>query len=207
MAKTHRAARLTALVFAAVAAFGAQGFAQAASSGSTVAPSVDGTISAVSGSMVTLTLADGTSKSVKLQGTTMVLARQVATLDGIMAGDAVGIAARRDSNALVATNINIFAPQMWDIVRKGQFPMADGQTMTNAVVAQAVKGVQGRTLTMKLTEGVSTISVPDEVPIHRLVALTTASLTVGLHVLIRGSANADGSFTAASVSFDQSPKR
>ncbi len=201
MTKIHRTVGLTVLILAALAAFGATGFAQAA-----LAPSIDGTISAISGTLVTLTLADGTSRSVTLQGSTMVLARQVATLDAITAGDAVGVAARRDNNALVATNINIFAPRMWDIVRKGQFPMADGQTMTNAVVAQSVKGVRGRTLTMKLTEGITSISVPDEVPIHRLVALTTSSLAVGLHVVIRGSANADGTFTAASVSFDQSPK-
>jgi len=201
LTKIHRTVGLTVLILAALAAFGATGFAQAA-----LAPSIDGTISAISGTLVTLTLADGTSRSVTLQGSTMVLARQVATLDAITAGDAVGVAARRDNNALVATNINIFAPRMWDIVRKGQFPMADGQTMTNAVVAQSVKGVRGRTLTMKLTEGITSISVPDEVPIHRLVALTTSSLAVGLHVVIRGSANADGTFTAASVSFDQSPK-
>ena len=201
MTTIHRTVGRTVLILAALAAFGATGFAQAA-----LAPSVDGTISAISGTLVTLTLADGTSRSVTLQGSTMVLARQVATLDAITAGDAVGVAARRDNNALVATNINIFAPRMWDIVRKGQFPMADGQTMTNAVVAQSVKGVRGRTLTMKLTEGITSISVPDEVPIHRLVALTTSSLAVGLHVVIRGSATADGTFTAASVSFDQSPK-
>lgn len=183
----------------AIAGIAVEGSAQAAPAN----PSIDGTISAINGSTITLLLADGTQKTVKMQGTTVVLEREVATLDSIQPGDAVGIAARRADNALVATNINIFSPQMWDIVRKGQFPMADGQTMTNAVVQQSVKAVQGRTLTMKLAEGISTVSVQDEVPIHRLVTLTASSLSVGLHIVIRGAANADGSFTAASVSFDQ----
>jgi hypothetical protein len=212
LAKTSRSARLiiVALVAAAATLFAVDGFAQAPSpaapGGTALSPTIDGSIAAIGASRVTLTLADGTQRTVKLQASTMILQRQVATLDSIREGDALGVAARRADNALVATNINIFSPQMWDVVRRGQFPMASGDLMTNAVVEKSAKAIQGRVLTMKLSEGIAAITVPEGVPIHRLVTLSASSLAAGLHVVIRGTENADGTFTAASVSFDQPPK-
>jgi len=179
------------------------GYAQAM----TTTIAVDGTIAAVNGSTITLTLADKMAKTIALQDKTLILGRQVVGLDQIKPGDAMGVASRRDSDgSMVAISINIFAPEMWDGVRKGQFPMTTGDTMTNAVVAQYAAGVKGRVVTMKYAEGTSEITVPDGTQIHRLVAAKPAALTVGLHITVRGTASPDGSIKAASVSFDQPAK-
>lgn len=179
------------------------GYAQAM----TTTIAVDGTIAAVNGSTITLTLADKMAKTIALQDKTLILGRQVVGLDQIKPGDAMGVASRRDSDgSMVAISINIFAPEMWDGVRKGQFPMTTGDTMTNAVVAKYAAGVKGRVVTMKYAEGTSEITVPDGTQIHRLVAAKPAALTVGLHITVRGTASPDGSIKAASVSFDQPAK-
>ena len=144
------------------------------------------------------------TKTIALQDKTLILGRQVVGLDQIKPGDAMGVASRRDSDgSMVAISINIFAPQMWDGVRKGQFPMTTGDTMTNAVVTQYAAGVKGRVVTMKYAEGTSEITVPDGTQIHRLVAAKPSALVAGLHVTVRGTANPDGSIKASAISFDQ----
>ena len=165
-------------------------------------PPVNGTISAIRGTILTLALADGSAKQVTLQSATLILERDAVGVADLKAGDAMGVAARRDGTALIATNINIFAPQMWDVVRKGQWLMTDGQTMTNALVTDYAQSMSGHTLIMKYEEGTATITVPDGVPVHRLVAVKPAALAVGQQISVRGSDAADGSLKAASISFD-----
>jgi hypothetical protein len=195
--------RTILLALLAITVGAMSGFAQAM----TTTIAFDGTIAAIKGPTITLTRADNITKTIALQDTTLILGRQVATLDQIKPGDAMGVTSRRDSDGgMVAISINIFAPEMWDGVRKGQFPMSTGDTMTNAVVGQYAASVKGRVLTMKYAEGTSTITVPDDTQIHKLVASKITALTVGLHISVRGTANPDGSIKAAAVSFDQPAK-
>jgi len=181
------------------------GYAQAMT---TVIP-VEGTITAINGSTITLTQADNMARTIALQDKTVVLMRQVVGLDQIKAGDAMGVASRRGSDgSMVAVYINIFSPEMWSspVMRKGEFPMTTGDTMTNAVVTQYATGVKGRVITMKYAEGTSTITVPDDTQIHRLVAAKSSALTTGLKIQIRGSAGPNGTIMANSISFDQPAK-
>jgi Domain of unknown function (DUF5666) len=181
------------------------GYAQAMS---TMIPA-EGTITAIKGSTITLTQADNMTKTITLQDKTVVLMRQVVGLDQIKAGDAMGVASRRGSDgSLVAVYINIFAPEMWSspLMRKGEFPMQTGDTMTNAVVTQYATGVKGRVITMKYAEGTSTITVPDGTQIHKLVVAKPSALTTGLKVQIRGSLGPNGTIMANSISFDAPAK-
>ncbi len=193
---SRRAAfHISIVVFLLVTALG--GFAQAAGP----AP-VSGTIVSVNGSNLTLALADKTQKNVVLQGSTLILERDTATVDQIKPGDAMGVAARRSGMDLIATSINIFSREMWDVVRKGQWPMTSGEVMTNALVSDYAQGMNGHTLTMKYTEGTATIAVPDGIPIHRLVSMKPEALKVGLQIVVRGTDGTDGTLTAGSVSFE-----
>jgi hypothetical protein len=179
------------------------GYAQAMTS----ATSVDGTISAINGNMITLVSSDNLKKTVALQPKTILQSRRVAELAEIKAGDHLAITSRRGSDgALMAVSINIFSPEIWDIVRKGQFPMTTGDTMTNAEVSRYVQDVNGHTLTMTYSDGTSTITVPDGTPIHRLVTVKTSDLAVGLHISVRGTMGPDGKLQAATVSYDQPAK-
>jgi len=170
-------------------------------------PPLAGTIASITGNVFVLTLQDGTQKTVTLKDGAIILDRQALTADQIKAGDALGVAARSANGTLTATSINVFAPQMWDNpnMRKGQFAMTSGEnmTMTNAITAQVIQNSQGHVLTMKVDMGIATITVPDGIPIFRLVVVKQDQLTVGLPITVRATADANGNLTASSVSFDR----
>ena len=165
--------------------------------------SIDGQLKSISGTTLMLALADGSVKTVNLLPNTLVLARVPSTLEAIKTGDALGVAARRESDgSLTATSINIFSPELWTVVRKGQWPMQTGEVMTNAQVTDYVMGVQGRTLRMMYKDVAATIKVPDNARINRLATERVADLTEGLHVYVRGTMSPEGSIAAGSVTFD-----
>ncbi len=191
---------LPVIVFLVSALAAGAAFAQAAPPPA----SIDGTISAMTMSSITLTAADGSSKSVSLPKGVLVLERTSATLSDIQKGDAMGVTAHRaEGGVLTATEINIFSAELWKVVRKGQFPMQQpGQIMTNAVVsAYAAKG-DTHALTMKYGNETYPIVVTDSTEIYRLTAVKRSLVKEGMHVLVRGVAKADGSIAAGSVSFD-----
>lgn len=185
----------TFLMNAPVAFLGAQAAPQT---------SVQGVIAFVDAGGITLSLSDGHTEAVVLNKDTLVLSRVKAALGDIKPGDALGVAAKKDADgSLTATSINIFSPELWKVVRKGQWPMESGEIMTNAVVVNLKAAmVMGQTLFMKYEDGTATIAVPAGADIHRLLTLTAAGLKPGLKVSVRGVAGAAGSLTAATVSFD-----
>ena len=201
MRKTHRPARAAFILLIAIAVLLA---------GSAVAvlaqaqdTSFDGTVSELNGTTLTLTQADGNLKTVSLLPDTFVLGRQPATLESIKPDDALGVAARRESDgSLTANSINIFSPELWNRVRKGQFPMQSGGIMTNALVSENAVGVQGRVLRMKFEDLVTSINVPEGVRVTRLITERIADLKLGMHVVIRGTVSAEGSIAAGSITFD-----
>jgi hypothetical protein len=192
-----RRGALALVMTVVLAGAAAVGFSQAAGP----AP-ISGTIASVKGNVLTLTLADKSVKEVVLQEKTLILEREAAGVGDIRAGDAMGVAARRSGTELIATSINIFSPQMWDVVRKGQWLMTSGETMTNAMVSDYAQGMSGHTLTMKYENGTAMITVPDGVPVHRLVTVKPEALTVGLQIAVRGTIGADGTLKAASINFE-----
>ncbi len=205
MRNIQRPARLAFLAISAVfmAAATLAGFAQAM----TTVTSVDGTIAAISGQTVTLTLSTGATKTVAFQPKTIISRVEKSSLDQIKPGDALGVTSRRESDgSLTALKINIFSPEIYKIVPRREFVMTTGDTMTNAVVKAFVKAVDAQTLTMTLPSGTSTIKVAHDVPVFRMVSVKAADLTTGLHVLVRGTQAPDGTLRASMISFDQPAK-
>jgi len=177
----------------------AAGFAQAA-----VPVSIDGTVTSISATQITLTAADGSTKSAAVSPGTLALERRSATLSDIREGDAMGVTTHRaEDGAMTATAINIFSAELYKVVKKGQFPMQQpGQIMTNAVVTAFLAKGDTHALTMSYNGEKFPIVVPGSAEVHRLVTVSLAMVKAGMHVLVRGSPNADGSIKAAVVSFD-----
>jgi hypothetical protein len=164
----------------------------------------DSTIAAVNGSNVTIASPDGSQKVAKVQPDTLILSRETATLGAIKPGDALAVTAKRGADgSLTAVSINIFSPELWSRVRKGQWAMESGDIMTNAVVAQTVERVEGRTLYMKLDQGTGAIGVPPATEIHRLTTVRLGDLKPGMRVTVRGVADPDGTIKASSITFDR----
>ena len=164
----------------------------------------DSTIAAVNGSNVMIASPDGSQKVAKVQPNTLILSRETGTLGAIKPGDALAVTAKRGADgSLTAVSINIIAPELWSRARKGQWAMESGDIMTNAVVAQTVERVEGRTLYMKLDQGTGAISVPTVTEIHRLTPVRLGDLKPGMRVTVRGVADPDGTIKASSITFDR----
>jgi hypothetical protein len=205
MRSIHRSARLAFLVVAGLFLAGGAiaGFAQAM----TTIIFVDGTIATIHGNTLTLTLATNATKTVAIQANTVVSRIEKSTLEAVKPGDALGVTSRRESDgSLTALRINIFSPELYKIVPRKEFVMTTGDTMTNATVTTFAKAVKGRTLTVSYPNGTSSISVPLDVPVFRMVNVKRADLVAGLHVTVRGTENPDGTIRASSISFEQPVK-
>ena len=164
----------------------------------------DSTIAAVNGSNGTIASPDGSQKVVKVQPDTLILSRETGTLGAITPGDALAVTAKRGADgSLTAVSIIILSPELWSRARKGQWAMESGDIMTNAVVAQTVERVEGRTLYMKLDQGTGVISVPTATEIHRLTPVRLGDLKPGMRVTVRGVADPDGTIKASSITFDR----
>jgi hypothetical protein len=177
----------------------------AAMQSATVAQSaLEGVIVSIEGSTLVLSGTDGTTSRVLVQADSLILGRKAATLDSIVRGEAMGVTATRGSDgSLTATAVNVFTPQLWQRVRKGQWDMATpGQVMTNAQVERLVDRVEGRTIYLKYEMLSAAIAVPVGAIIRRSVERKLADLKPGMKVSVRLAASADGSLRAAMVSFD-----
>ena len=186
----------------AAASAGAATPAGAATAGATSV--VNGTIAAVNGDSVTVTASDGHRTTAKIAPDTLIVSRGPATLGMIKPGDPLAVTAKREADgALRAVSIKIFSPALWAGVRKGQWTMQSGTIMTDALVAQVVERVEGRTLYMKLDQGTGTINVPSGTQIYRLETVGVAALKTGMHVRVRKTAEPDGTTKASSIVFDR----
>ncbi len=164
----------------------------------------EGTIDSVGGNGVTVALSGTGVTSVKLSATTFVISRQKATLESIRPGDYVGVDAKHGADGtLAAVSINIFPPEYKGRIRDGQFPLASGNTMTNAEVMEYAVKVETRTLFLKYKDGAAAIAVPLTTEIHRLTVIRPSDLRQGMHVTVRGVTNPDGSITASSITVDR----
>ena len=189
---------LVVLVSVLVALPGAVGAAPAP-------PPTEGVINAIDAASFTVTASNGSLVRVMPTADTRIIRRQPARLEDIKPHDFVAVTAKREPDgSLTAISINIIPPEFRGQVRQVQFQMETGNIMTNAMVFQNVRRVDGRTLYLKLPDGSTVITVPKEAEVFRLTVLKVSDLKVGMRVVVRGGANPDGSITAASVTVEES---
>jgi hypothetical protein len=201
-----RPAKLAAFFFAAAILGGAAFTAAAQSLMAETSSTLEGTVANVSRDTLAVNFPDGSVKTVSILTDSLVLAREPATLDSIKPNEAVGVASRRESDgSLVADYINIFSPQLWNVVRKGTFPMASGDLMSNEMVTRYVAGVKGRVLYLKYGSETTAINVPEGTRINRLVTERVSNLRPGMHIIIRGTIDPEGDVIASSITYNYTP--
>jgi hypothetical protein len=168
----------------------------------------DGIIAGVGADGLSVTFAASGAPAatpVRVSAETRVVLRVKATLEAIKPGDFLAVTSKRgDDGGLTAVSINILPPEYKGRTREGQFLMESGNTMTNATVVQFAQRVEGHTLFLKYKEGAAAIAVPAATDIHRIVVTRLGALHKGMHVVVRGPANADGSIVASSIIADES---
>ena len=165
---------------------------------------INGTIVSIEGATLVLAEPNGDSSRVILQSDTPIFGREAATFESIQPGEAMGVTATRgDDGSLTATVINVFTPQIWQNVRKGQWDMGSpGLVMTNAQVDRVANKGEGRTLYMKYDMLTAAIAVPMDAQVRRMVALKLADLKPGMKVSVRLAPGSGADLRAAMISLD-----
>lgn len=200
--KRHCAARL--LVVLSVVGF----VTVPAAVGAVPAPAspIDGTITAVDAASLTVSARSGEVVRIGVTADTRIIRRQPVGLEDIKPNESVGVAARREADGtLTAVSINIFPPEFKDRIRREQSLMESGNIMTNALVFQNVRRIEGRTLYLRLADGTAVIAVPRTAEIFRLTLVKLGDLRTGMRVVVRASNGPDGGLVASSITVEGRP--
>ena len=161
-----------------------------------------GTIVSVDGPTVVLKTDKGDVK-VKLADKGTILAYEKVTMDGIKAGEFVGVGAMPQADGTQrAVRINIF-----DEARRGNNEGhrpgwgTDGKgTMTNATVNTTVGSVDGQVLMIKYKDGEKKVIVPADALIQRTVPGNAADLKAGAAVTVNAAEpKGEGMFETARI--------
>jgi hypothetical protein len=163
-------------------------------------PRIRGTISAIDGSMLTVTSRGGDATKVSLRGDTAVTVIAPAQIGDIKPGSYIGTAAMpQPDGSLKAMEIQVF-PESMRGVGEGNRPydLQPQSTMTNGTVGDVV-GTSGRTLTLKYKGGVKQVAVPANAPIITYEKGDRSLLVPGAHVIVTTAQAQDGTLTADRV--------
>ena len=165
---------------------------------------VRGTVEAVDGPVLTIKSRDGqTSYKVKMTDNVAIRGVIKAALADIKENSFIGVTGMPQSDgSQKAVEIHIF-PEALRGTGEGFRPwdLLPNSTMTNATVAQMVKGVSGDEITLKYKDGEKKIVVVPETVIVTYVPGTKDELKPGAKIFIAGAnKKEDGTLEAASIS-------
>jgi hypothetical protein len=162
---------------------------------------VRGTIVSVDGSTLTVKTREGPTSALALKPGWKVAGVAKASIEDIKPGDFVGIASLPATNGGDgALEVLVFPPAMKG-TGEGSYPwdLKPKSSMTNATVTNAVKEVDGRTLTLSYSGQEKKISVADSIPIVTLGPATEADLMPGATVLVPAQRGDDGALATGFV--------
>jgi Domain of unknown function (DUF5666) len=180
--------------------------AQAQTGPSTSAVSVNGKISAITGSDITV-MSNSGPVVVKLGGDTIIRGEEPVKFTDINSGMYVGATAEKQPDGTFrASRLHIFSEDQRG-TGEGHRPLASapqsGSTMTNANVATvedvAVQNVKGRMLTLKYKGGEIKVVVPPDAPVVKRVIGDRRLLTPGSMISASGPRADDGAVVASQI--------
>jgi hypothetical protein len=162
---------------------------------------VRGSIVSFNDKMLTVNTREGQTVNIALAQGWQVSSVARALVSDIKPGDFVGIASLPTKDGGDgALEVLIFPPALkgtgegsygWDL--------KPNSTMTNATVADAVKDVSGRTVTVSYHGKEKKIAIPERTPVVTFAPATEADLKPGAVVFIAGEKAAGGTITAQRV--------
>jgi hypothetical protein len=162
---------------------------------------VRGTVVSLDGATLRVTSRAGEDVPIRLAENWAVAGVVKAHLDDITPGTFVGVAALPQAgDSLRAIEVLIF-PESMRGTGEGHSPwdLLPQSSMTNATVASAVQGVDGRTLTLSYKGGAKTVTVPPDAPIVTLGPAERSEVTAGAAVFVPAQRQADGTLQAVRV--------
>ena len=163
---------------------------------------IRGTIEAVDGPMLTIKTREGNDVKVRMTDNVAVFGVVKTSLSEIKEGSYIGVSAMPEPDGTQkALAVHIF-PENQRGAAEGFRPwdLRPNSTMTNATVAETVKGTDGQNILVKYKDGEKKVVVPPETPIVTFVAGDTFEVKPGAKIIIFGAAKKeDGTLEANRV--------
>jgi Domain of unknown function (DUF5666) len=164
---------------------------------------VRGTVEAADGPMITVKSRDGQNYKIKLTDNAVVRGIVKAPLSDIKANSFIGVTGMPQADGTQkAVEIHIF-PEAMRGTGEGHRPwdLVPSSTMTNATVAQMVKGVSGDEITLKYKDGEKKIVVAPDTVIVTYLPGDRSELKPGAKIFIAAANKKDdGTLEASAVS-------
>jgi hypothetical protein len=163
---------------------------------------IRGTIESVDGDMLGIKTREGTDVKVKMTDNVAVFAVVKTELSQIKEGSYIGVSAMpQPDGTQKAFAVHIF-PENQRGAAEGFRPWdaRANSTMTNATVAETVKGTDGQNIMVKYKDGEKKVVVPPDTPIVTFVASDKSEVKAGTKIIIFGAAKKeDGTLEANRV--------
>ena len=154
---------------------------------------IRGTIEAVDGAVLTIKTREGEDVKVRMTDNVAVFGVAKTQLSDIKEGSYIGVSAMpQPDGTQKALAVHIF-PENQRGAAEGFRPwdQRPNSTMTNATVAQTVKGVDGQNILVKYKDGEKKVVVPEGTPIVTFVAGDKSELKPGAKIIIFGAVKKD----------------
>src|SRR6202048_1884870 len=188
---SHIYGRLT-LAFAAMALVSASAFAD----GTPVR--VRGSVVSLDGSKLVVHAKDGSDVTVNLADNFAALAVVKSSMADIKEGTFIGTATVTQPDTTLRSVEVVVFPDSLRGTAEGHYPwdLGSSSMMTNATVANAVKGIDGQTVTVTYKGGEKKIEIPANVPVVALVPATKEEIKPGAIVFVPPMGRPDGCLNA-----------
>ena len=154
---------------------------------------IRGTIEAVDGAMLMIKSREGADMKVRMTDNVAVFGVAKTALSEIKEGSYIGVTAMPEPDGTQrAVAVHIF-PENQRGAAEGFRPwdQRPGSTMTNATVAQTVKGTDGQHILVRYKDGEKNVVVPEGTPVVTFVAGDKSEVKPGAKVIIFGATRKD----------------
>jgi hypothetical protein len=154
---------------------------------------IRGTIESVDGANLMIKSREGADMKVRMTDNVAVFGVAKTELSEIKAGSYIGVSAMPEPDGTQkALAVHIF-PETQRGAAEGFRPwdLRAGSTMTNATVAETVKGTDGQNILVKYKDGEKKVVVPPDTPIVTFVAGEKSELKPGAKIIIFGAIKKD----------------
>jgi hypothetical protein len=151
---------------------------------------IRGTIEAVDGPVLAIKSREGSDMKVRVTDNVAVFGVAKTELSEIKQGSYIGVTAMPEPDGTQkAIAVHIF-PENQRGAAEGFRPwdLRANSTMTNATVAETVKGADGQNILVKYKDGEKKVVVPPDTPIVTFVAGDRSELKPGAKIIIFGAA-------------------
>jgi hypothetical protein len=162
---------------------------------------VRGTVASLDGKTLVVKTREGTEAKIMLKDDWKVSSVAKASVDDIKEGDFVGIASLPTAEGGDGALEVLIFPAAMKGTGEGSYAwdLKPNSSMTNATVANAVKSVEGHTVTVTYKGGQKKISITDGTPVVTFAPAVEADLKSGATVFVPSEKAADGSLSSARV--------